>query len=660
MCRMRLVLVAAVVAGALMISPAGDGGAFPGLGGPVVFSTSMIGPAHDVSPTVVPPGITCRSADILTLPGTGPAGPCPARVLPAPPGPVPNAVTGAMVDLGLDLVAGPFSDDLDSLSFGERLNLVTLDFDFSVDPAPANGGVTVGAVLPPPCLPPNVTSEAALLEAQGDLFTTGGMPAGCNQQSPGPVPGDEAVLGLIAPNLAAPGVPPLDNIDALAEYPMLPGPCTIVAGTALSSCAAYTVSAGSAVLPAIAPDPLTLAAVTGGTILAQPGTPAAPPALPAGCAPGGLPCAAVGFPLLGLVAGDDVDALCWFDVTPNGVPDVPIGGLGPGSLGDIYIYSITPASPSTATFSPADLIRVGGSPYGPVVIAPAATLGLLPTDNVDGLICHDNDSDFEGVPDFLDVCDLVPDPAQLDTDGDGIGDACDLDTDSDLDGIPDVVDNCDFIPNPGQENFDGDAEGDVCDADDDNDGNPDATDLDDDNDGVYDAAEAACGGTTPSLLRPERIDGAFAGADDDGDTLVDEALPGGSAAQDCDGDGYNGTAEDYVFLPSTQGDQDPCGTNTVPPTVPASPLGWVADLAAAGGFSANRVNISDLASYVGVPRYYNTNVGTNPGDRRWDIVPGSTFGPHINIVDLQSIAFVASPMLGGVRAFNGPVCPWPP
>ncbi len=120
---------------------------------------------------------------------------------------------------------------------------------------------------------------------------------------------------------------------------------------------------------------------------------------------------------------------------------------------------------------------------------------------------------------------------------------------------------------------------------------------------------------------------------------------GNGADSDDDNDGYTDTVEAQVGT----GSLDPCGTN-----------GWPADLTDAGGFSANKVNISDLASFVGVPRYLNTNVGTTPGDARWDVVPGSTFGNHINIVDMQSVAFSTAPMLGGVRAFNGPPCPWPP
>ena len=72
------------------------------------------------------------------------------------------------------------------------------------------------------------------------------------------------------------------------------------------------------------------------------------------------------------------------------------------------------------------------------------------------------DADADGIEDVRDLCVAVPDAAQSDTDGDGIGDACDPDLDND--GIDNAIDNCAQLPNADQDNDDRDSFGNACDA----------------------------------------------------------------------------------------------------------------------------------------------------------------------------------------------------
>jgi len=172
--------------------------------------------------------------------------------------------------------------------------------------------------------------------------------------------------------------------------------------------------------------------------------------------------------------------------------------------------------------------------------------------------------------------------------------------------------------------------------------------ADSDGDGVRDAVETACGSAplNPASV-PERIDTS---GDDDGDTLVNEALPPGAEAYDCDGDGYAGSVEKQIFgAVVTVNDQDPCGST-----------GWPSDLITGAPTPVslyNRVNVVDLGNFVAPVRRINPN--PNPNYHvRWDLNADGMIG----VPDLAVITVVAGypTMLGGQRAFGGPPCPWAP
>jgi len=79
-----------------------------------------------------------------------------------------------------------------------------------------------------------------------------------------------------------------------------------------------------------------------------------------------------------------------------------------------------------------------------------------PTDPVN------TDSDADGIENSIDNCESVANPNQIDTDNDGLGDACDDDDDND--GVLDIMDNCSLMANPDQLDDDSDGVGNVCDS----------------------------------------------------------------------------------------------------------------------------------------------------------------------------------------------------
>jgi len=168
----------------------------------------------------------------------------------------------------------------------------------------------------------------------------------------------------------------------------------------------------------------------------------------------------------------------------------------------------------------------------------------------------------------------------------------------------------------------------------DGDGQADAADADDDDDGYADAVEFG---------HPLCDNGV-------NDDATDDAVVNDGCAN---GPPQAGTFSEAEFRAGTNaGGRCEAGGGS-------GPSGhWPADLMG-GSFSGDKVNVSDLASFVAPTRH----IGTRPGDAdfsaRHDVVPGTTFGEDwINIVDLANVSMLAPgmPPYGGTRAFGGGAC----
>src|SRR3989338_9532618 len=74
-----------------------------------------------------------------------------------------------------------------------------------------------------------------------------------------------------------------------------------------------------------------------------------------------------------------------------------------------------------------------------------------------------DDADGDGVLNVYDNCPSASNLDQIDSDFDGLGEACDNNNDTDGHGAMDLVDNCPGIPNPDQSDGNGNKLGDACD-----------------------------------------------------------------------------------------------------------------------------------------------------------------------------------------------------
>jgi hypothetical protein len=194
-------------------------------------------------------------------------------------------------------------------------------------------------------------------------------------------------------------------------------------------------------------------------------------------------------------------------------------------------------------------------------------------DNEDnGQLGPGGDQDGDGVKNKDDNCETVSNADQTDTDGDGVGDACDETpngTDSDSDGIPDTTDNCVNVSNADQTDTDGDSLGDACDetpnGDNDSDGidnsvdncinasNSDQTDTD--NDGIGDACDTTPNGdldedgidntqdNCAEVSNPDQLD-----TDNDGIGDACDITPNG----DTDEDGVDNSVDNCPSIPNAE------------------------------------------------------------------------------------------------------------
>jgi len=233
--------------------------------------------------------------------------------------------------------------EVNAISYGHVLPLGPLTYFFSV----SRGSVGLPGSA--------VAHEAAFSDQAADIYVSTG--AGTNFQFRD---GNGAIANPLTPGapspplgLLEPTTLPGDNVDGLDLRVI--GPMvywSVDAATALVYGAGYT-AADIFMAPAV------------------PGYSAAP----------GVPYASAA--TLGLLAGDDIDAMVYFE-----------DGIAGASPGDLILFSLAQGSPTLGLgFTAADILSTSPGAAAPVLHLSALQLGLLPGD------------------DELDALDVIPEPA---------------------------------------------------------------------------------------------------------------------------------------------------------------------------------------------------------------------------------------------------------
>jgi hypothetical protein len=284
-----------------------------------------------------------------------------------PPG-LPPATAPLLLPGFFGLVPG---DDVTGLSWGLDSFTGLEPILFSVDPGSAGAAGT------------SVALEAATADHPGDVFI-GGILAG-------PLPNALVLDGNALPGGGPPATgltePFLDDTDALST-------CDPAAALLTGILPFITLGPGS-------PTALGLGFGPGDILLAPPGGPPGPfvPAGAMGLAVGPVGCAPPVCDAIDALAVDAGATVAVFSLAP-GSPTLPLLGIGPQDL----------------------LITAAG--FGPAApFFPGGLFGLAPGDNLDALDLG-LDADGDLVNDACDNCAGTPNNDQLDSNADGIGDAC--------------------------------------------------------------------------------------------------------------------------------------------------------------------------------------------------------------------------------------------